>query len=82
MMFSFPDLETAEAAFELFDKDGNGDATRDEIESAILVMHRERLSLEASMRDLDGAVRRWVPSSSSHTPHYGMGEIAVLMLLS
>lgn len=54
----FPDLETAEAAFAVFDKDGNGDATRDEIESAILSMHRERLSLEASMRDLDGAVRR------------------------
>ncbi|WVW82398.1 hypothetical protein I302_104405 [Kwoniella bestiolae CBS 10118] len=54
----FPDLETAEQAFAIFDKDGNGDATRDEIESAVLGIHRERLSLEASMRDLDGAVRR------------------------
>ncbi|WWC86347.1 uncharacterized protein L201_001220 [Kwoniella dendrophila CBS 6074] len=54
----FPDLETAENAFAIFDKDGNGDATRDEIESAVLGIHRERLSLEASMRDLDGAVRR------------------------
>ncbi|WWC99777.1 hypothetical protein V866_006682 [Kwoniella sp. B9012] len=54
----FPDLETAETAFAIFDKDGNGDATRDEIESAVLGIHRERLSLEASMRDLDGAVRR------------------------
>ncbi|WRT64242.1 uncharacterized protein IL334_001173 [Kwoniella shivajii] len=54
----FPDLETAESAFAMFDKDGNGDATRDEIESAVLGIHRERLSLEASMRDLDGAVRR------------------------
>jgi len=44
--------------FEVLDKDGNGDATRDEIEAAILGIHRERLSLEASMRDLDGAVRR------------------------
>jgi hypothetical protein len=55
---SFPDLETAQMAFEVLDKDGNGDATRDEIEAAILGIHRERLSLEASMRDLDGAVRR------------------------
>lgn len=44
--------------FEVLDKDGNGDATRDEIEASILSIHRERLSLEASMRDLDGAVRR------------------------
>lgn len=44
--------------FEVLDKDGNGDATRDEIEASILGIHRERLSLEASMRDLDGAVRR------------------------
>jgi hypothetical protein len=55
---SFPDLETAQMGFEVLDKDGNGDATRDEIEAAILGIHRERLSLEASMRDLDGAVRR------------------------
>lgn len=56
----FPDLETAQAAFAVFDQDGNGDATRDEIESAVVSIHRDRLSLEASMRDLDGAVRRWV----------------------
>jgi hypothetical protein len=54
----FPDIETAQAAFAVFDKDMNGDVTRDEIEAAVLAMHRERLSLEASMRDLDGAVRR------------------------
>ena len=52
----FPDLETAQNAFAIFDVDGNGDATRDEIESSILAIHRERLALEASMRDLDGAV--------------------------
>ncbi len=57
-VYSFPDLETAEAAFAVFDKDMNGDATRDEVESAVMTLHRERLSLEASMRDLDGAVRR------------------------
>lgn len=54
----FPDLEKAEIAFAIFDRDGNGDATRDEIDSSMLELHRERLSLEASMRDTDGAVRR------------------------
>ncbi|WOO85247.1 Mechanosensitive ion channel protein Msy1 [Vanrija pseudolonga] len=54
----FPDLETAERAFNLFDRDGNGDATRDEIDAAVLDVHRERMSLEASMRDVDGAVSR------------------------
>lgn len=54
----FPDLETAERAFGIFDRDGNGDATRDEIDASLLEIHTERLSLEASMRDLDGAVRR------------------------
>lgn len=58
LISSFPDLETAQLGFEVLDKDGNGDATRDEIEAAVLGIHRERLSLEASMRDLDGAVRR------------------------
>ncbi|BEJ12039.1 hypothetical protein CspHIS471_0204990 [Cutaneotrichosporon sp. HIS471] len=54
----FPDLESAEQAFSIFDRDGNGDATRDEIDACMLEIHRERLSLEANMRDLDGAVRR------------------------
>lgn len=54
----FPDLESAEHAFAVFDRDGNGDATRDEIDATMLEIHRERLALEASMRDLDGAVRR------------------------
>ncbi|WVN85447.1 uncharacterized protein L203_100593 [Cryptococcus depauperatus CBS 7841] len=54
----FPNLEAAQTAFAQFDNDGNGDVTRDEMESAILGIHRERLALEASMRDLDGAVCR------------------------
>lgn len=54
----FKDLESAEHAFAIFDRDGNGDASRDEIDAAMLEIHRERLALEASMRDLDGAVRR------------------------
>ncbi|QRV94149.1 transporter, small conductance mechanosensitive ion channel (MscS) family protein [Ceratobasidium sp. AG-Ba] len=54
----FPDYETAEIAFGLFDKDGNHDVTRDEVEMACLEIHRERLSLANSMRDIDSAVGR------------------------
>lgn len=32
----FPNPETAEAAFALFDKDSNGDATQDEVEMACM----------------------------------------------
>lgn len=66
----------ADAAYGLFDRDGNGDVTLDEIEQACgSVMfplcyslynvshvyrefHREQLSIEHSMRDLDSAVGR------------------------
>ena len=54
--FSGPD--EADAAFALFDKDSNGDANRDEVEMACLEAHREQLSIENSMRDLDSAVGR------------------------
>ncbi|KAJ9104747.1 hypothetical protein QFC19_003888 [Naganishia cerealis] len=54
----FPDRDSALVAFSIFDRDDNGDATRDEFEMATMQLHREKLALEASMRDLDGAVRR------------------------
>ncbi|KAJ9125076.1 hypothetical protein QFC22_000029 [Naganishia vaughanmartiniae] len=54
----FPDRDSALIAFSIFDRDDNGDATRDEFEMATMQLHREKLALEASMRDLDGAVRR------------------------
>ncbi|KAG8747158.1 hypothetical protein FRC10_002207 [Ceratobasidium sp. 414] len=54
----FTHYETAEIAFGMFDKDGNHDATRDEVEMACLEIHRERLSLANSMRDIDSAVGR------------------------
>jgi len=81
----FPTPEDAEAAWNLFDKDGNGDATRDEVEMTCMCVlirrlfhlpftaqqtrgdlrdvldrqcHREQLSIEHSMRDLDSAVGR------------------------
>lgn len=68
--------EEAVAAYSLFDKDGNGDVSREEIEIACLCVvlgllrdvhslnfnsrdfHREQLSIENSMRDLDSAVGR------------------------
>lgn len=54
----FTSYETSQTAFSLFDRDGNGDATREEIEMACLDIHREQLSIEHSMRDLDSAVGR------------------------
>ncbi|KAG8953472.1 hypothetical protein FRC04_002314 [Tulasnella sp. 424] len=54
----FPNVEQARIAFTLFDKDDNGDATREEIELACLDVHRELLSLSASMKDIDSAVGR------------------------
>ncbi|GLB37046.1 putative mechanosensitive ion channel [Lyophyllum shimeji] len=54
----FPDPGEADQVFALFDKDGNGDASRDELEMACLEFHREQLSIENSMRDLDSAVGR------------------------
>ncbi|KAG9039695.1 hypothetical protein FRB95_007122 [Tulasnella sp. JGI-2019a] len=54
----FPDMERAEMAFSLFDQDGNGDVTREELELACLDVHREIQSLTASMRDIDSAVGR------------------------
>ncbi|KAF9012331.1 hypothetical protein BDQ17DRAFT_1232693 [Cyathus striatus] len=54
----FSSKEEALQVFALFDKDGNGDASRDEVEMACLEFHREQLSIENSMRDLDSAVGR------------------------
>lgn len=54
----FPDQDSAQIAFAVFDRDENGSATRDEFDMAIVQMHREKVALEASMRDTDGAVRR------------------------
>ena len=54
----FPTAEEADAAFAIFDKDRNGDVSRDEIEMSCMEIHREQLSIEHSMRDLDSAVGR------------------------
>ncbi|KAL5528473.1 hypothetical protein ACEPAF_7609 [Sanghuangporus sanghuang] len=54
----FHSYEAGQTAFTLFDRDGNGDVTREEVELACLDIHREQLSIEHSMRDLDSAVGR------------------------
>ncbi|KAG6811897.1 hypothetical protein H0H92_005355 [Tricholoma furcatifolium] len=48
----------ADHVFSLFDKDMNGDASLVEVEMACLEIHREQLSIENSMQDLDSAVGR------------------------
>ncbi|OAV92570.1 hypothetical protein PTTG_27603 [Puccinia triticina 1-1 BBBD Race 1] len=50
------DEEIAQESFSIFDKDRNGDCSLQEIELTCLELHRERLALVASMRDLDSAV--------------------------
>ncbi|KAJ6586941.1 Mechanosensitive ion channel-domain-containing protein [Mycena vulgaris] len=54
----FPTAEEANSVFALFDQDSNGDASRDEVEMAVMDFHREQLSIEHSMQDLDSAVGR------------------------
>ncbi|KAI0958769.1 hypothetical protein AcV7_004488 [Taiwanofungus camphoratus] len=54
----FSSQEEAEAAFAIFDKDMNGDATRDELEMACMEIHHEQQSITHSMHDLDSAVGR------------------------
>ncbi|KAF8499687.1 Mechanosensitive ion channel-domain-containing protein [Russula emetica] len=54
----FPSLEEADGAFTLFDRDGNGDVSLEEIEQSCAEIHREQLSIEHSLSDLDSAVGR------------------------
>lgn len=71
----FPDEDAARVAFAVFDRDDNGDATRDEFEMACMQIHREKLAIEASLRDLDGAVRRLDDVSAVE----GVHEVTALM---
>lgn len=71
----FKSRDEADLVFAIFDQDSNGDASRDEVEMAIMCalppfnfysssqgrirdLHREQLSIEHSMQDLDSAVGR------------------------
>ncbi|KAF7321301.1 Mechanosensitive ion channel protein [Mycena kentingensis (nom. inval.)] len=80
----FASPEEADQVFALFDKDSNGDATLDEVEMAF---HREQLSIEHSMQDLDSAVGRldnifmWVSVSAIYSdPHVLKVVIAILII--
>lgn len=46
----------AEAAFAVFDKDGNGDISRPEIRATILAAYKERKFLARSLQDVSEAV--------------------------
>ncbi|KAM0750465.1 hypothetical protein T439DRAFT_381144 [Meredithblackwellia eburnea MCA 4105] len=54
----FANDDTSERAFELLDRDGNGDVTLKELEEACLEIHSDRHTLAESMRDIDSAVHR------------------------
>lgn len=54
---AFPTKEDAEAGFRVFDKDNNGDITRQEIKSTLLKVYKERRFLSRSMRDVSAALR-------------------------
>jgi small-conductance mechanosensitive channel len=54
---AFPDAESAQAAFKVFDKDNNGDLSRTEIKSLFVNTYKERRFLAKSMRDVGEALR-------------------------
>lgn len=47
----------AEAAFKVFDKDGNGDISRAEVKSTVWRIYKERRALVRSLRDAENALR-------------------------
>ncbi|KAF8926622.1 hypothetical protein BGZ58_011044 [Dissophora ornata] len=50
------ELEEAQAAFTIFDKDGNGDISKSEMKEKIFYVYKERKDLHTSLRDLSQAV--------------------------
>ncbi|KAF9077757.1 Mechanosensitive ion channel-domain-containing protein [Rhodocollybia butyracea] len=54
---AFPTTTAALTAFRVFDKDKNGDLSRAELKTTILLVYRERRSLARSMRDVGKALR-------------------------
>ncbi|EIN06056.1 hypothetical protein PUNSTDRAFT_136850 [Punctularia strigosozonata HHB-11173 SS5] len=48
----------AQAAFAIFDKDGNGDITKKEMRDAVQRIYRERKALVASLKDVSAAVAK------------------------
>lgn len=54
---AFTSAAEAEAAFRVFDRDGNGDISRPEIKAAVLKVYKERRFLSRSMRDVGRALK-------------------------
>ncbi|KAI9476278.1 MAG: Mechanosensitive ion channel-domain-containing protein [Benjaminiella poitrasii] len=52
----FKDREEAKEAFQVFDKDGNGDVTRREFRDTVVYIYRERKVLAQSIRDTSQAL--------------------------
>ncbi|KAG0248123.1 hypothetical protein BG011_000453 [Mortierella polycephala] len=52
----FPTPEEAQAAFAIFDRDGNGDISKREMKETIFYVYKERKDLHTSLRDLSQAV--------------------------
>ncbi|PWW79266.1 hypothetical protein C7212DRAFT_272790 [Tuber magnatum] len=55
---AFPSEEEAEAAFQMFDRDLNGDISCEEMEIACVEIGRERKAITASLKDLDSVVSK------------------------
>lgn len=53
---AFSSEEEAEAAFQMFDRDLNGDISCEEMEIACVEIGRERKAIIASLKDLDSVV--------------------------
>jgi small-conductance mechanosensitive channel len=55
---AFDNDEEEEAAFNMFDKDMNGDISMEELEAVCVEIGRERKSITASLKDLDSVVSK------------------------
>ena len=53
---AFDNVDEADAAFAMFDKDMNGDISMEELESVCVEIGRERKAITASLKDLDSVV--------------------------
>lgn len=56
LAYVFSSIQEAEKAFTLFDKDGNGSISPQEMKETVLGLYRDRKSLSASLRDVGSAV--------------------------
>lgn len=55
---AFPNTESAEAAFMVFDRDLNGDVSMEELEAFVDEVHREKKAIAASVKDLDSVITK------------------------